>query len=271
MRYYKLLPLLFILFSSLSFSIHAAEEEGFPGRAKYPSVPYITLQDLYQKRNTVVIVDTRSKYEHSTLHIKNSINIPISSLDFSSQIRKLYKQKKKTIVFYCNGHECTKSYDAVIKSKRFAKVDDTLAFDAGIFDWARKHPRESVLLGKSPVESTDLIAVQDFEKHLLKPKAFLERSNDKCIILDVRDSAQRTDRIFAGYEQSVDLDDTIGMDKHINEAIAKKQPLCIYDAVGEQVRWLQYYLKQKKLKNYYFLDGGAKAFFETPYKELYGS
>lgn len=271
MRYIKILPILVILLSSMSFSVNAIEEEGFPGRAKYPSVPFISLQDLYKKRNDVVIVDTRSKYEHSTLHIKNSINIPISGLDFSSQIRKLYKQKKKTIVFYCNGHECTKSYDAVIKAKRFAKVEDTLAFDAGVFDWARKYPSESVLLGKSPIKITNLISVEDFEKHLLKPKAFLERSNNKCIILDVRDSAQRTDRIFAGYEQSVDLDDTIGIDKYINEAIATKQPLCIYDAVGEQVRWLQYYLKQKNLKNYFFLDGGAKAFFETPYKELYGS
>lgn len=271
MQYIKILPLLFILLSSLSFNTNAAEEEGFPGRAKYPSVPFITLEDLHQKKKSVVIVDTRSKYEYATLHIKNAINIPISSLDFSSQIRKLYRQKKKTIVFYCNGHDCTKSYDAVIKSKRFAKVDDTLAFDAGVFDWARKYPRESVLLGKTPINTANLISVKDFEKHLLKPKVFLERSNDKCIILDVRDSAQRTDRIFAGYEQSVDLDDTIGIDKHINEAIAKKMPLCIYDAVGEQVRWLQYYLKQKNLKNYFFLDGGAKAFFETPYKELYSN
>ena len=49
-------------------------EEGFPGRKKYPDVPYIELGDLYAKllRNEVVIVDARSNYEFETLQVKGA-------------------------------------------------------------------------------------------------------------------------------------------------------------------------------------------------------
>ncbi len=264
----RLFVLLLLITTSL-FSASVSAEQKFPEREKFPNVTIIELQDLYQKKDNVVIVDTRSKYEYNTLHIKNSVNIPISDLDFSSQIRKLYNQHNKTIVFYCNGHRCIKSYNAVIKAKRYAKIDDTMDFDAGINDWVSHYPADSVLLNETPVKNNRLISEEELTKHLLKPKPFLKRSNKDCIILDIRDSSQRTDHIFAGYEKSVSLDDSLVLDQYIDQALRDKQPLCIYDAVGEQVRWLQYYLKDKKLKDYYFLEGGARAFFETPYKELH--
>ncbi len=261
------------LFSGIIISILAAfsatAENDFPARKNYPNVPYISIDDLYKQRDKVTIVDTRSAYEHKTLHIRNSVNIPISSLDFSTRVRNLYAKNKKTIIFYCNGHSCVKSYNAVIKAKRFAKVSDTLAFDAGILDWTRRYPAEAVLLNESPVDLGKLISLSDFNKHTLKPKAFLNRANNNCIILDIRDSSQRSERIFAGYEQTVNLNDTLDIDKYILDAKTRKMPLCIYDAVGKQVRWLQYHLKKSNFDNFYFLEGGAKAFFETPYKELY--
>lgn len=266
----KTIPFL-LLALSLAFSGSTLSEERFPAREKYPSVKTISLDELYKKRRDVTIVDTRSNYEHATLHIKYSINIPISSFDFSSRIRDLYKKQKKTIVFYCNGHACVKSYNAVLKARKYARVDDTLAFDGGIVDWAKKYPEESVLLNQSPADPAKLISDADFEKHLLKPRPFLDRSNNDCIILDIRDTAQRTERIFAGYEISVDIDDALSVDKHIDESKKSKKPLCIYDAVGKQIRWFQYYLMQKGVSHYYFLEGGAKAFFATPYKELYGN
>jgi len=33
----------------------------------------------------------------------------------------------------------------------------------------------------------------------------------------------------------------------------------VYDKVGKQTRWFQYYLEQQGLKDYYFLAGGAEA------------
>ena len=270
LKIFKLPILSIALIGLFSISVASAGND-FPNRKKYSKVEIITLEDLYQKRNNVIIVDTRSGYEYSTLHIKNAINIPISSFGFSKKISQLYSDKKKTIVFYCNGHACTKSYDAVLKSKRFAKVKDTVAFDGGIFDWVNRYPNHSVLLKKSPINPQDLISKEEFSVHLLKPRAFLDKSEKNCLILDVRDMSQREDRIFAGQEHSVSLDNVLQLDKYFNDAKKKKKSLCIYDAVGKQVRWLQYRLKSKSVTDYYFLEGGAKAFYETPEKELYGN
>ncbi|MCW8936083.1 MAG: rhodanese-like domain-containing protein [Gammaproteobacteria bacterium] len=249
----------------------AKAADDFPVRSNYPHVKTIALDDLYKKRNSYTIVDTRSKYEYSVLHIKNAVNIPLSSFDFTTKVNKLYADNRKTIVFYCNGHTCTKSYEAVLKTKRMGKLTDTLAFDGGIYDWVKRYPKASILLNEARINVDKLISEEEFKKHLLKPKAFLDKSNNKCIVLDVRDSLQRKDRIFAGFEKPVNLDNTNKLNDYIAEAKAKKNALCIYDAVGKQVRWLQYYLKEKKMNEYYFLEGGAKAFYAVPYKELYGT
>ncbi|MBI3186799.1 MAG: hypothetical protein HYZ31_02865 [Gammaproteobacteria bacterium] len=245
------------------FSINAAyATDDFPGRTQYPNVEYITVDDLYKKRASVVIVDTRSDYEYNTLRIKNAVNIPVSNIEFSKRIRELADSEKKPIVFYCNGHSCTKSYEAVIKAKRFAKLTDTVAFDAGVTDWALRYPDEAVLLGRSPVDPTKLISSDEFKQHLLKPADFVEKANKHCLIIDVRDGTQRHDHIFAGFEHSVSLDKMQQqlLDKYIDQAVSEKKPLCIYDAVGKQVEWLQYHLKQKNVRDYFFMDGGVKAY-----------
>jgi len=263
--------IIFFILSNLCFISFAKATDDFPVRSKYPQVSTIELDDFYKKRNSYTIIDTRSKYEYSVLHIKNAVNIPLSSFDFASKVSELYAAKNKTIVFYCNGHTCTKSYEAVMKVKRLKKITDTLAFDGGIYDWVKRYPKASVLLNEAQISVDKLISEAEFKKHLLKPKAFLDKSDEKCIVLDVRDSLQREDRIFAGLEKPVNLDNTAMLNTYINEAKTKNTALCIYDAVGKQVRWLQYYLKEKKANQYYFLEGGAKAFYAIPYKDLYGT
>lgn len=263
--------IIFFILSNLFFMSFAQAADDFPARSKYPHVATIELDDLYKKRNSYTIVDTRSTYEYSVLHIKFAVNIPLSSFDFAAKVSELYAEKGKTIVFYCNGHSCTKSYDAVSKVKRLKKLTDTLAFDGGIHDWVKRYPKASVLLNETQINVGKLISEDEFKKHLLKPKAFLDKSNDNCIVLDVRDSLQREDRIFAGFEKSVNLDNADKFNKYIIEAKTQKKALCVYDAVGKQVRWLQYYLKEKNMNEYYFLEGGAKAFYAIPYKELYGT
>ena len=40
------------------------------------------------------------------------------------------------------------------------------------------------------------------------------------------------------------------------------------NAVGKQVRWLQYYLEQQNAGEYYFMEGGAAAFYKIPTEKL---
>lgn len=52
------------------------------------------------------------------------------------------------------------------------------------------------------------------------------------------------------------------------EAKKARKTLLVYDKVGKQVRWFQYYLEQQGLKDYYFLAGGAEGFHEAKYGKV---
>ena len=235
----------------------------FPGRDLYPSVSVIELDELFERLNSVVVVDVRSEYEFQTLRIKDAINIPLSSPTFLSSMRKLRATDPRPIVVYCNGKTCLKSYKAALKCSS-NKIDEVHSYDAGIMDWARKYPKHSVLLGKSPISPNALISKNEFKKHLLSPDAYGEHvATTSAIVLDVRDRFQREAlSLFVGRERRAYLDDQRTLDRFIGKAKREGKTLLIHDAAGKQVRWLQYYLKDKGIKNYYFMDGGIAAYYD---------
>ena len=261
---YTSLLLFTVTLANSAIANSPTDKEKFPGRDTYRDVPHITAVELYKKRAKVTIIDTRSDYEFETLHIKGAINIPLSSIDFSERIKNVYNTHKKPLVFYCNGHTCMKSYKAVIKTRRLAKIHDSHAYDAGIFDWAGRYPENSVLLGTSPIKAEDLIPKNEFVNHLLSPEDFAKKADANCLVLDVRDPTQRLDKLFPGNQRTVSLNkaEQGKLNKYLKQSKKENRPLCIYDAVGKQVRWLQYYLKAKDINDYYFMEGGAKAYYD---------
>ena len=260
------LILLFTFLATVPQFVFAAEE-GFPGREKYPDVPYIELTDLSNRkaRNEVIIVDARSNYEFETLRIKDAVNIPVANKTFEQDIQKLRNKSDKTIVFYCNGHRCMKSYIAA-KRCMAAGISDVVAFDAGIFDWTKKYPQQAVLLGSSPVDPNNLIASNHFKSKLLNPDKFSELiigTEDKRMVIDVRDKFQRAGiGFYPGIERWAALDDRKKLQGYIEKAKRENKTLFIYDEVGSQVRWLQYALEKAGVKNYYFMEKGARAYYD---------
>jgi rhodanese-related sulfurtransferase len=250
-----------ILLALLSTAISASEAE-FPNRKLYPKTTPISLDDLHKRKDQVIIVDVRSAYEYSTLNITGALNIPLNSNGFIEDIIELRATRKEPIVFYCNGKTCKKSYKAAARALK-ADIPNILVYDAGIFDWARKYPNDSSLLGRTPVKKNQLISSNKFKKHLLDHKVFINKATSKAIILDIRDPTQREGLyIFNNMEYPVPLDNT-RLQEFVDRAKAEKKTLLIYDAVGKQVRWLQYYLEDQKLASYYFMKGGAKAYFDS--------
>jgi rhodanese-related sulfurtransferase len=245
-------------------AVQAADD--FPGREVFPDVQIMELHQLYQRLNDVVVVDARTGYEFQTLHIKNALNIPLNS-KFGKRVMALREKTSKPIVFYCNGHTCYKSYKAVHKAM-YHKVDKVYAFDAGIFDWTNAHPEHAVLLGETPVKIDRLISKQSFKSRLIEPAEF--RSQVKqSIVLDVRTRSQRAAAgLFPFQEQWVSLEKTKLLDKYIAQAKRTGKTLLVYDTVGKQVRWFQYYLEKKGLKNYFFMKGGADGYYKLLGKEL---
>lgn len=252
------------LVTGLIGSTMALAGEDFPGRAKYPKIPYIELGDLYKTLKDVVVVDARSKLEFETLRVKDSLNIPVASKSFEEDIVKLRASTKKPIVFYCNGHTCMKSYIATKKALA-ANVHDVHAFDAGIFEWTKAHPDEAVLLGSSPVNIAHLIPKSNFKKRLLSPDDFSERATanaSKHMIIDVRDKFQRAGvGFYPGLERWASLDQQKKLESYVKKAVKQHRTLLIYDEVGKQVRWLQYALEKAGAKDYYFMKKGAHGYY----------
>ena len=259
-----------LLIAALGHANQAAQSE-FPGRIKYPNIPVISKQDLMQKYNDVVIVDARSSLEFETLRINKAKNIPIASKDFVEQVRALRASTNQPIVFYCNGRTCMKSYKAV-KTCRLNGIQDTYAYDAGMFEWAKTYPTHASLLGKSPIKDSDIISREKFSSHSLNPNAFAEeiyKLGNKSLVLDIRDKYQRgAAGFFPSQELWASLDNRELLNQYIQQAKKENRPLFIYDEVGKQVRWLQYALEKENIKQYYFMEKGAKGYYEQMMSEF---
>jgi rhodanese-related sulfurtransferase len=255
-----------LLILGLLFSLVAAADSDFPGRAKFPKVAIYEMSQLKDTLDKVVVVDTRSQYEFDTLRIKGAVNLPVASKLFEEGLAKLRASTTKPIVFYCNGRTCFKSYIAA-KKAREADIDNTFAFDAGIFEWARANPDQAVLLGKSPVNTGDIIPTQKFKARLLDPDSFSDKATLQgrtAMVLDIRDKYQRSGvGFYPGKERWVSLNQKEKLNRYIQKAQQQNKTLLIYDEVGKQVRWLQYAIEKAGVKNYFFMDKGASGYYKN--------
>lgn len=243
-----------------------ASAADFPLRQKYAvlGVKPITTADLAANLDKYIIVDARSDYEYNTLHIKNAVSIPVASPDFLQDVRKLAKKSGKTLVFYCNGVTCSKSYNATAQAIQ-GGVTNVLVYDAGVFAWANAHPKDAVLFGQPLKSPSQLISKNDFNAHSLSPDDFFKRADaDKqAIIIDIRDPSQRAGvSLFQMRDHHVPLDNA-RLKTWVDQAKATGHTMYIVDATGKQVEWLQYFLEKEGVKDYWFLKGGVRAFYKS--------
>ncbi len=248
-----------------SFAVIADEAAKFPHRAQFKNVAVMELEALHQQFESVVLVDVRSRYEYETLHIKGALHIPLDKQKLVPAVQELRKQGPKPIVFYCNGTTCKKSYEAA-ELAMGAGVGNVYAYDAGLDAWTRQHPEQSVLLGRSPVTAADLIDMAKFKQRLISASDFEARvEQGNSIVLDIRDLRQRDSALFPFKEERATLDDQRRLAEVVAKAKRADKPLLVYDKVGKQTRWFQYFLEREGVKHYYFLDGGSEGYFEAKF------
>lgn len=248
----------------LQTPIHADEE--FPLREEYPELPFITLSDLATEYDSVVIVDVRSRFEYDVIHINKAKHVAMSNAAFGKNLEEaLGGDKSKKVVTYCNGHTCAKSYKAARKAQELG-FTNPVVFDAGIFEWTMAYPERSTLIGKSPAEKSKIITEDQFNARRLDVKEFEERiaADPKAFVIDARDPVQRKKNpTYKVKPRNYPMDKLV---TQISDSKFKKKingrKLYIYDAVGKQVRWLQYHLEENEIKDYYFLKGGVRSVFE---------
>ena len=129
------------------------------------------------------------------------------------------------------------------------------AYDAGIRDWMYANPSRTTLLDKTPAPREKMVSEDYYRSRLLSWESFKRKAkNSDAIIIDVRDDIQKSTTIQM---ETVELP----LDRFINKLNAgqfKDKQLLIFDAVGKQVRWLQYILEDRGYKDYFFLRKGIK-------------
>ena len=145
-----------------------------------------------------------------------------------------------------------------------AGFSNVYCFDAGIMEWTSAYPELSSLLGKTPVDKSKLITEANFKLRLLGKEVFFKEVDRKnAFLIDTRDPLQRIKNPkFSKNAANISFDRLVKLLK--NENFKKKiqgKTLLMFDAVGKQVRWLQYHLQDNGIKNYYFLKGGVWSFF----------
>lgn len=250
-----LTTLLPVFLTTLLLAISSQAEEGYPHRTKYPHIPIISVEELKACGDSCLIIDVRSRLEYNVIHINDSKNYNMSKARFKQQIQQSRTSRPEVkIVFYCNGHSCAKSY----KATQIA-IDEGLknvaAFDSGIFDWALAQPDRTTLLGITPADTTKIIPKEEFKSRLVSYEHLVGVAKDPdTVIIDIREDFQR--------EQIPNIPNL----KHISlnilqaklmSAAFKDKNIIFIDAVGKQVKWLQYYLNKFGYKNYRFLAKGV--------------
>lgn len=241
-------------------SLSAQADNRFPLRGEYPDVATIDAAQLQQQLARTTLVDVRSRFEHDTILINNSHWAPVSVRQFDSELQKITRGNQKVeLVFYCNGQACNKSYQAARHAQAIG-YQKVRAFDAGILAWAEQYPEHTTLLGKTPADTSQLLAQQRYREFLLPAAQFKQQCiGPNRVVFDIRDPVQRKNKRFLdGVAQRYPLDLLIKLldtpefrKKHRNKTF------CFFDESQRQVPWLKLYLDSHNYSNYQFLKGGA--------------
>ncbi len=252
-----LLPIVLLLAPALRLG--AADD--FPLRVKYAQEVPISTDDLAAAYDQAIIVDVRADLENRVLSVAKAIHLPLADITEANLLKIRPKDDPRSMVFYCNGITCEKSYKATDLAMGFG-FKNCKVYDSGVLTWAKSHPEKALFFGKT-LTADDLaqtiISDDDFHAKCVKTADFLAHAKlAGALVIDVRASADRDAfPIQLPGIITCPLDD---LDKRIiaTDAELSGHTLYILDNVGKEVVWLQYELEHAGLTSYWFLSGGVR-------------
>ena len=239
--------------SSTVIKAQPLDDEGFPFRGDFADVAVYSTEQLRRDYGNSIVVDVRAKFEFDVVHIAKAVNVPVAQDNFAQNLQALRKKEDTTpMVFYCNGHSCVKSYEAA-RIAAGAGYGNVYAYDSGVFNWLKEARERTTLLGKTPALLSKLVSDDYFQGRLVDFDAFKKKAAARnALVIDIRDAMQRKTTMTLASTQ-IPLDEFVAQ---LDQRQYQNQQLLIFDAVGKQVRWLQYILEDRGYKDYFFLREG---------------
>ncbi len=262
-----LITLLFVLSSQTTLA-RCTPNKDLPLREVFLSVNCIDTKAFAKKidKNKVIIIDTRTKTEFDILKIKGAINLDIDDKEFfTKEITALRGSNPSDIVFYCNGKRCNLSYRADTLAVKLG-IKNTYVYDRGIFKFATLEPQKVLLFNQKISADNKIISLEKHKKHLITLENFQQmiandiETGETFKILDIRDkSSHNGSSAFVGvmHERYIPLSNITKLKKYLHRVAQQNATLYVYDWGGAKLKWVQYYIEQQGIDDYYLLQGGA--------------
>src|SRR5437899_4798939 len=156
---------------------------GLLGNARADEAPltYIGTQELAAKMRasawTFTVIDARARVEYDEAHIPGAISVPAP--DVAVLLPKQIKDRRRELIFYCNGPKCTKSQKAA-RAAIALGYRNVLEYNEGMPGWGK---------AKMPIAGTPLPPV-DVPAVAAGDLAAQLKSGEHPFILDLRDAQE---------------------------------------------------------------------------------
>ncbi len=94
----------------------------FSQNRSYRSIKSIPVDDAYEliKNNGTFVLDVRSYQEFNNMHIKDAVNIPVTSLKYMTNL--LPQEKNKSILVYCLNGVRARSSAIILEDMGYTNV-----------------------------------------------------------------------------------------------------------------------------------------------------
>ena len=139
-------------------------------------------------------------------------------------------------------------------------VENVKLYDTGIFEWANANPDLSIYLGKDATTFPEkrYIAEKEYAKKCLEPQKFIQYSQKpNSVLFDIRDFGERRNfTIKLPNIKHYPVDRLIRLISSGSRKVKGKK-IYIFDNCGTQSKWLQYFLAETGVGQYFYLKGGV--------------
>lgn len=140
----KTIQIFFFIISSVCFTQKKLDK--LLHKLNHNNIPYITVKELAQKKDSLILLDAREKKEFDVSHIRNATFVGYKNFDLTTIVKDLPKDKSKTIVVYCSLGVRSEKVAKKLKDNGYTNIYNLYG---GIFEWKNKNYKVQDTLGKT--------------------------------------------------------------------------------------------------------------------------